>query len=76
AIDALPQTTYALFKKGTTPNFAGPPISRDELADRVKNCSLPKDKIEIMQFSINLNDSVVAKALNTKHSDEVPRMRI
>ena len=75
-IKKLPETTYALFKTGTTPNFADPIISKAELSDRVKSCSLPNDQIEIMQFSINLNDGVVAKALNTKHSAEVPNMRI
>ena len=76
AIGTFPQTTYALFRKGTIPNFAGPPISRDELTDRVKNSTLPKDQIEIMEFKMNLNDSRIAKILNTKHSAEVPNMRI
>ena len=76
AIGTLPQTTYALFKKGTVPNFAGPPISRDELADRVQNSTLPKDQIEIMEFKMDINDSYIKKILNIKNSGEVPRMRI
>ena len=75
AIGTLPQTTYALFKKGTVPNFAGPPISRDGLADRVKNSTLPKDQIEIMEFEMKITP-YIAKILNTRNSKEIPKMRI
>ena len=76
AIGTLPQTTYALFKKGTVPNFAGPPISRDELADRVKNSTFPNAQVEIMEFKMDVNNDYIKKILNIRDSGEAPRMRI
>jgi len=75
AIDTLPQTTYALFMTETTPNFAGPPINRDGLAEAIGKCTLPKDKIEIMEFEMKITP-YIAKILNIKDSGEIPRMRI